>query len=126
MNYLHRLTNLRTRSFSIPSTGERMLACANVKEPNLEKLGLGVSSKKVMEDDSRFLVGTYARTPVVLSSGKGCKLYDIERRKHLDMTFGISVNALGHGDPNWVRMVIGQAREEEEKLSSRSGLRERE
>lgn len=89
-----------------------MLACANVEEiraPNLAKQGLGVLSKKVMEDDSRFLVGTYARTPVVLSSGKGCKLFDTEGREYLDMTSGIAVNALGHGDPDWVRAVTGQA-----------------
>ncbi|KAM7527383.1 hypothetical protein LguiB_030793 [Lonicera macranthoides] len=63
VSYLHRSINLRTGSFSIPSNGGRMLACANVEEPNLEKLSLRVSSKNVMEDDNRFLVGTYARTP---------------------------------------------------------------
>ncbi|KAM7483598.1 hypothetical protein LguiB_008181 [Lonicera macranthoides] len=108
VSYLHRSTNLRTISFSIPSNGGRGLACANVEKPNLEKLGLGVSSKKVMKDDSRFFMGTYVRTLVVLSNGKGCKLYDAEGREYLDMTSGISVNAVGHGDPDWVRAVTGQ------------------
>ncbi|KAM7487044.1 hypothetical protein LguiA_003053 [Lonicera macranthoides] len=112
LSYLHRPINFRTGSFSIQSNGGRVLACANVEEvraPDSAKLGLGVSSKKVMEDDSRFLVGTYARTPLVLSSGKACKVFDPEGREYLDMTSGIAVNALGHGDPDWVRAVTGQA-----------------
>ncbi|XP_028124419.1 acetylornithine aminotransferase, chloroplastic/mitochondrial-like, partial [Camellia sinensis] len=66
-------------------------------------------SKEVMEAEAKVLVGTYARAPIVLSSGKGCKLYDIEGQEYLDMTSGIAVNALGHGDPDWVRAVTDQA-----------------
>jgi acetylornithine aminotransferase len=62
-----------------------------------------------MEDDSKFLVGTYGRTPVVLASGKGCKLYDVEGKEYLDLTSGIAVNALGHGDPDWINAVTEQA-----------------
>ncbi|KAA8541960.1 hypothetical protein F0562_023112 [Nyssa sinensis] len=62
-----------------------------------------------MEAEGTVLVGTYARTPVVLSSGKGCKLFDVEGREYLDMTSGIAVNALGHGDPDWVKAVMEQA-----------------
>lgn len=42
--------------------------------------------KEVMEEESRVLVGTYARTPVVLSHGKGSKLFDVEGREYLDPT----------------------------------------
>lgn len=59
--------------------------------------------------DAKVFVGTYARAPLVLASGKGCKLYDVEGREYLDMTAGIAVNALGHGDPEWVRAVTEQA-----------------
>lgn len=62
-----------------------------------------------MAAEARVLVGTYARAPVVLVSGKGCKLFDAEGREYLDMTSGIAVNALGHGDPDWVRAVTEQA-----------------
>lgn len=68
-----------------------------------------VSSKEIMEMDAKVFVGTYARAPLVLASGKGCKLYDVEGREYLDMTAGIAVNALGHGDPEWVRAVTEQA-----------------
>lgn len=87
----------------------RLNACANVglhPPEDLKKAGL---SKEVMEEEGRVLVGTYARAPVVLSSGKACKLYDPEGREYLDLSSGIAVNALGHGDPDWVRAVTEQA-----------------
>ncbi|OWM72059.1 hypothetical protein CDL15_Pgr017942 [Punica granatum] len=62
-----------------------------------------------MEAAAKFLVGTYARAPIVLSSGKGSKLYDLEGREYLDMTSGIAVNSLGHSDPDVVKAVIDQA-----------------
>ncbi|KAK9132839.1 hypothetical protein Scep_012367 [Stephania cephalantha] len=76
--------------------------------PNSEKLGLG-SSKDVMEMEAKVLVGTYARSPVVLATGKGCKVWDVEGREYLDMAAGIAVNALGHGDEEWLRAVTEQA-----------------
>ncbi|KAJ0042885.1 hypothetical protein Pint_17739 [Pistacia integerrima] len=74
-----------------------------------ESVGVGKSSKEVMEEEKKVLVGTYARMPAVLVSGKGCKLYDVEGREYLDMTSGIAVNALGHGDNDWVKAVVDQA-----------------
>ena len=66
-------------------------------------------SQKVIEEEARVLVGTYARAPVVLSSGKGCKLIDAEGKEYLDCASGIAVNALGHGDPDWLQAVTDQA-----------------
>lgn len=70
---------------------------------------MGVKTQEVMEEEARVIVGTYARAPVVFSHGKGSKLFDVEGREYLDMTSGIAVNALGHGDPDWVRAVTQQA-----------------
>lgn len=66
-------------------------------------------SQKVIEEEAKVLVGTYARAPVVLSSGKGCKLFDPEGKEYLDCASGIAVNALGHGDPDWLQAVTDQA-----------------
>lgn len=55
------------------------------------------------------MVGTYARAPVVFVSGKGCLLYDVDGKEYLDMTAGIAVTSLGHGDPDWVKAVAEQA-----------------
>ncbi|EOY25975.1 Acetylornithine aminotransferase, mitochondrial [Theobroma cacao] len=98
-------TNLRR-----PLNNGRVSACLNVdvEAPNPLKMKSG-GSKEVIEEEGKVLVGTYARAPVVLSLGKGCKLYDPEGREFLDCAAGIAVNALGHGDPDWVRAVTEQA-----------------
>ncbi|WCJ25895.1 Acetylornithine aminotransferase mitochondrial [Euphorbia peplus] len=82
----------------------------DVKSPEkgVGEVGLGKASKEVMEAEAKVMVGTYARAPLVLASGKGCKLYDVEGREYLDMTSGIAVNALGHSDPDWVNAVVQQ------------------
>jgi acetylornithine aminotransferase/acetylornithine/N-succinyldiaminopimelate aminotransferase len=45
------------------------------------------------------LLPTYARYPVELVSGRGCRLEDSRGRSYLDLVAGIAVNALGHGHP---------------------------
>ncbi|XP_064963333.1 acetylornithine aminotransferase, chloroplastic/mitochondrial-like [Musa acuminata AAA Group] len=67
------------------------------------------ASRKVMELEKNVFVGTYARAPVVIQSGKGCELYDVDGKEYPDMTAGIAVYSLGHGDPDWVNAMIGQA-----------------
>lgn len=86
-------------------------ACLNVevKAPPKNDGEVGERMKEVMEEEGKVVVGTYARAPVVLASGKGCKLYDVEGREYLDLSSGIAVNALGHGDPDWVQAVVQQA-----------------
>ncbi|KAL5813243.1 hypothetical protein ACOSQ3_028193 [Xanthoceras sorbifolium] len=87
-----------------------VVACVNVETKNAtDNVRIGKKSEELMEAEKRVLVGTYARTPVVLASGKGCKLYDAEGREYLDMSAGIAVNALGHGDHDWVKAVVEQA-----------------
>lgn len=66
-------------------------------------------SRDVMETEGSVFVRTYARAPVVLERGKGCKLYDTDGREYLDMAAGIAVNSLGHCDPDWVKAVVEQA-----------------
>ncbi|XP_054798260.1 acetylornithine aminotransferase, mitochondrial [Prosopis cineraria] len=75
---------------------------------NAGKISLG-KTQEVIESEGKFLVGTYARAPVVLESGEGCKLYDIEGKEYLDLSSGIAVNALGHGDADWLKAVVEQA-----------------
>jgi acetylornithine/N-succinyldiaminopimelate aminotransferase len=45
------------------------------------------------------LLGTYARAPMTIVGGEGAELIDDTGRRYLDFTSGISVNALGYGDP---------------------------
>ncbi|KAG4998424.1 hypothetical protein JHK82_029215 [Glycine max] len=87
-------------------------ACLNV-DVDAPNTGNTTSEKKktkdVIEMEGMYLVGTYARTPVVLERGEGCKLYDVEGNEYLDLSAGIAVNALGHGDADWLKAVVEQA-----------------
>ncbi|KAL0441677.1 UNVERIFIED_CONTAM: Acetylornithine aminotransferase, chloroplastic/mitochondrial [Sesamum radiatum] len=102
---LHRSLTLKpSKCYTAPT------ACVNVDTRAHQKPSVHLkTSEEIIADEKKFIVGTYARAPVVLSSGKGCKLYDVEGREYLDLTSGIAVSALGHGDPDWVRAVTQHA-----------------
>ncbi|KAK4488898.1 hypothetical protein RD792_004688 [Penstemon davidsonii] len=109
----HRSLTLKPTNYYYYNSGA-VTACLNVdvrvsgSSQNTSSLQ-EKKSAEIIADEKKFIVGTYARAPLVLSSGKGCKLYDVEGREYLDLTSGIAVNALGPGDPDWVRAVTEQA-----------------
>ncbi len=63
------------------------------------------------------LLGRYARSMVpvfgtpqlVLASGDGCWVTDVDGRRYLDLLSGIAVNALGHAHPALVQALAKQA-----------------
>lgn len=59
---------------------------------------------------SQYLMQTYARVPISIVRGQGCKVYDAEGREYLDFVGGVAVNALGHGHPDLVSAIERQAR----------------
>ena len=63
----------------------------------------------IKENDQRYIAHTYARFDVVLTHGKGCRVYDENEKEYLDLTAGIGVNALGYADDAWVQAVASQA-----------------
>jgi predicted acetylornithine/succinylornithine family transaminase len=67
------------------------------------------SSQPVFDLERRYLLQNYARYPLVLERGKGCWVYDIDKRRYLDLITGIGVNALGHAHPRIVRVIREQA-----------------
>ncbi len=68
-----------------------------------------VSAAKVVAEESRYVMKTYRRPPVVFTRGRGCRLYDSEGREYLDFLGGIAVNALGHAHPRMVRVIRREA-----------------
>jgi predicted acetylornithine/succinylornithine family transaminase len=58
----------------------------------------------------RLLLNNYRQAPVVMTRGEGCALWDVSGRRFLDMTAGIAVCVLGHGDPGLADAVAAQAR----------------
>ena len=68
-----------------------------------------MEAAELIAAEAQYLVGTYVRPPVLFTHGEGAYLYDSQGQRYLDFTAGIAVNALGHGDPEWVAAVREQA-----------------
>ena len=66
---------------------------------------------KVRELESKHVVQTYQRTPIVLVRGKGVRVYDADGREYLDLLAGIGVGALGHGHEGLAAAIAEQSRE---------------
>ena len=52
---------------------------------------------------------TYARFPLEIVRGEGCRVWDESGRAYLDFTSGIAVNALGHAHPALREALAAQA-----------------
>ncbi len=54
------------------------------------------------------VMSTYARLPITLTHGRGCRVWDSAGREYLDALAGIAVNTLGHAHPRFVRALQEQ------------------
>ncbi|HXX20418.1 MAG TPA: aspartate aminotransferase family protein [Candidatus Acidoferrum sp.] len=68
-----------------------------------------VSPARIVAEESRYLVRTYRRPPVVFTRGRGARLCDSSGREYLDFLGGIAVNALGYAHPRMVRVIRREA-----------------
>ncbi|ADU48070.1 acetylornithine transaminase [Intrasporangium calvum] len=55
------------------------------------------------------MVQVFGPPQLVLASGHGCWVTDVDGKRYLDLLSGIAVNALGHGHPALVQAVAKQA-----------------
>src|SRR5882672_8574889 len=65
---------------------------------------------ELVEAGKRLLLNNYRQAPVVMTRGEGCVLWDVDGRRYLDMTAGIAVCVLGHGDAGLADVISAQAR----------------
>jgi predicted acetylornithine/succinylornithine family transaminase len=65
---------------------------------------------ELVEAGKRLLLNNYRQAPVVMTRGEGCQLWDVSGRRFLDMTAGIAVCVLGHGDAGLGDAIAAQAR----------------
>jgi acetylornithine aminotransferase len=68
-----------------------------------------MSTEELKRAAAQYLMETYTRQPLSIVRGRGMKVYDIEGREYLDFVGGIAVNILGHGHPDLVQAIQGQA-----------------
>jgi len=54
------------------------------------------------------VMNTYARLPIALERGQGCRLWDANGKCYLDLLGGIAVNTLGHNHPRLVSALQAQ------------------
>ncbi|MDR2127719.1 MAG: aspartate aminotransferase family protein [Burkholderiaceae bacterium] len=47
-------------------------------------------------------MNTYARLPIAMDHGQGCRVWDVNGKSYLDALAGIAVNTLGHNHPRLV------------------------
>ncbi|HMO18371.1 MAG TPA: acetylornithine transaminase [Oligoflexia bacterium] len=58
-----------------------------------------LSTAEVIARSDAAILGVYKRFPVVFTSGRGSRLFDIESKEYLDFAGGIAVTSLGHAHP---------------------------
>jgi acetylornithine/N-succinyldiaminopimelate aminotransferase len=58
---------------------------------------------------NQYHFNVYRRLPVVITKGRGTKVWDNQGKKYTDFLAGISVNALGHNHPSVVKAIRNQA-----------------
>jgi acetylornithine/succinyldiaminopimelate/putrescine aminotransferase len=76
-------------------------------EPN--KPATCEAASEILARDKEYLLPVYARYPVVMERGEGCRLFDVDGNVYLDMMGGLGVNALGHAHPRMLAAMVDQA-----------------
>ncbi|MGN0976306.1 MAG: acetylornithine/succinylornithine family transaminase [Gemmiger sp.] len=67
-----------------------------------------MDTKKVIKRDDKYVMHTYARSPIALHHGHGMTVVDADGKQYLDFTSGIGVNSLGFTDAGWIGAVTAQ------------------
>ncbi len=63
----------------------------------------------VIDTADRVMATTYKRFPIVITHGKGCRLYDETGKEYIDFIAGIAVCGLGHAHPRIAEVIAEQA-----------------
>jgi acetylornithine/N-succinyldiaminopimelate aminotransferase len=77
-----------------------------------------ITYTSTMQKDSKYVMQTYGRQPLILSKGKGALVEDVYGKEYIDCVAGIAVNNVGHCHPAVVKAIQTQA----EKLIHVSNL----
>jgi acetylornithine/N-succinyldiaminopimelate aminotransferase len=79
---------------------------------------MSMTYDQIRELESRVLIPTYERLPILAVRGEGCYVYDDRGRKYLDFLGGLAVNSLGYAHPE----VLEVLRDESQSLLHVSNL----
>lgn len=68
-----------------------------------------MNTQEVIGQYDRYVMNTYVRNPLVITKGKGSRVWDLDGHEYLDLFPGWGVSALGHNHPWVVSALRGQA-----------------
>ncbi len=68
-----------------------------------------MNENEIIETENRYLANVFSKKPVVLTSGKGALLWDVNGREYVDCASSYGVAALGHCHPKIVEAIKAQA-----------------
>lgn len=68
-----------------------------------------MNTKKIISEYEKFVAPTYTRLPIVLTKGKGAKVWDSNGKEYLDFFPGWAVSGIGHCHPMVVKAIRDQA-----------------
>ena len=64
--------------------------------------------KEYINKSKKYVANTYARFDLLLESGNGSKLKDIDGKEYVDLGSGIGVNSLGYNNKKWIKAITSQ------------------
>jgi acetylornithine aminotransferase/acetylornithine/N-succinyldiaminopimelate aminotransferase len=67
-----------------------------------------MDSQTLMMLSEKYVAHTYARYPILLTKGKGTRVWDMEGKEYLDFVSGLGVCSLGHCHPRVVKAIQDQ------------------
>src|SRR3954463_6077850 len=89
---------------------------------SLDKPSISMASTSTasewMERETRALMYTYRRYPIVAVRGEGCRLWDVDGKEYLDFLGGLAVDSLGHAP----RVVVETLQQQAAQLIQTSNL----
>ena len=68
-----------------------------------------MTNKEIIALNERYLFATYARAPMALVRGQGCRVWDADGKEYLDFFASTVVTALGHCHPRVTQAIVEQA-----------------
>ncbi len=74
--------------------------------------------EELRELESRYVMPTYAKAPVEVVRGDGCRLWDVDGKEYLDFFAGLSVHNAGNCHP----AIVAAVRDQAERLGGVSNL----
>ena len=67
------------------------------------------SAGESLDEGKQYLIGNYARLPIVMARGQGSRLWDSDGKEYLDLFAGFGRSILGHCHPDLIRAASEQA-----------------